>query len=300
MDIIEFFNERLSLRESHATENWYQCPICNSGTVKLNKINGKYKNWNCNCDTKRITRLVFKGSGYTKKEVLQEIPLLIKEVPNKIDVELSLIDSPILLHNLLFFQDLEDLYSNPLARITYPYSPTQQTLRVHFIDDKGNKRKKVFPQVLTDRGWVSGRGNDIFPLYTGWRILKGELIVVVEGEKCVDYLQSLEIESVNVLNSYTTSIENVKLAIEESTELIPNLTQFLYIPDLDVVGMKKSIVFQKASWSIGIPCKIFDIRSKLLKSLDFKKGYDIADYISENRDVNLVSILENEFRKHSD
>jgi len=294
MDIIELFNERLSLREYHATENWYQCPICNSGTVKLNKINGRYKNWNCGCDTKRITRLVFKGSGYTKKEVLQEIPPLIKEISNKADIKLSLIDSPARLICL------EKLYSNPIARITYPYTSTQQTLRVHFIDDKGNKRKKVFPQVLTDRGWISGRGNDIFPLYTGWRVLRGELIVVVEGEKCVDYLQSLGIESVNVLNSYTTSIENVKLAIKESREYIPNLTQFLYIPDLDVVGMKKSIVFQKASWSVGVPCKIFDIRSKLLKSLNFKRGYDIADYISENKDVNLVSILEDEFRKHSD
>jgi hypothetical protein len=68
--------------------------------------------------------------------------------------------------------------------------------------------------------------------------------------------------------------------------------------------MKKSIVFQKASWSIGIPCKIFDIRSKLLepigKGINFDRGYDIADYIAENRNVNLVEIFEDEFRERED
>lgn len=293
MDIIELFNNRLELKSENTTENWYQCPLCSSGTIKLNKTNGKYKNWNCNCNTKQITKLVFRGSGYTKKETIAKIPEIIKEIPNIPNVKLSFIANPeSLLH-------LETIYSNPNARIVYSYSNTQQTLRVNKIKKTG--KKALFPQILTNEGWVNGKGSDIFPLYTNWRILKGELIVVVEGEKCVDYLQAKGIESASVLNLYTTSIENIKLSIEISKDYIVNVTQILYVPDLDEVGMKKAILFQKASWSLGIPTKIFDIREKLLKpigkGINFDRGYDIADYIAENKDVNLVSIFEDEFRQ---
>ena len=292
MDIIELFNKRLELKSENATENWYQCPLCSSGTIKLNKTNGKYKNWNCNCNTKQITRLVFRDSEYTKKETIAKIPAIINEISNIPNVKLSsILNSRSLFH-------LDTIYSDLNSRIIYPYSKTQQTLRVNKIKKTG--KKALFPQILTNEGWINGKGGDIFPLYTNWKILNGELIVVVEGEKCVEYLQAKGIESLSVLNSYTTSIENIRLTIEVSKNYIPNVHQFLYIPDLDEVGMKKAILFQKASWSLGIPTKIFDIREKLLKpigkGINFDKGYDIADYITENKDVNLVGIFENEFR----
>jgi len=73
--------------------------------------------------------------------------------------------------------------------------------------------------------------------------------------------------------------------------------------DLDEVGVKKALIFQQAVWELELPCKIFDLRSRLLESkgygLDFKRGYDVADYILEFPDTNLASVFENEFRDSS-
>lgn len=306
MEILDLFNKRLELKKSHSTWNEYQCPICSEGTVKLNKKDNKYKNYNCNCDTKRITAIVFKGSGYKKTESIKEIPVIIPEIPNLLNVRLSLIG------NVSSVNELQSKYESSSNTVSYLYSSNQRTLRINKTKSTG--KKIIFPQViLGSSSWMNGIGDTIFPIFTNLLTLKerscevvsfrpcfrGELIVAVEGEKCVEYLQSQNIECFTILNAYGHNLEKIKLAIGASKNFIPNLKQLLYIPDLDPVGIKKAIVFQQASWSLGIPCKIFDIRDKLLapigKGIHFDKGYDIADYVEENLNGNLVEVLENEF-----
>lgn len=302
MDVIDLFNQRLELKESHSTWNAYQCPLCPGGTVKLDKNSNKYKNWNCNCNTKRITSIVFKGSDYKKKECIKEIPVVIEPIANIIDVKLSLISNPSNIY------ELNRKYSDLDALISYFYSNTQRTIRINRVKKTG--KKIIFPQIVVcSSSWVNGIGDKIFPLYTNSLKLReksdellslrpyfnGELVIVVEGEKCVEYLQSQNIECFTILNAYGYDIEKIKLSLSVSKDFMPSLKQLLYIPDLDSPGIKKASIFQQASWSIGIPCKIFDIRDKLLKSTNFDKGYDIADYIIENPDSNLVEIFKNEF-----
>ena len=285
MDVLELFSERLELIKEH--ESWieYVCPLCKSNGLKINKENGFYKNYKCNCDTKRISSYIFANSEYRKQRKPREVPVVIPEVPNVSGVKLS----PITSTNL---HELNTKYEDANRVISYPYSQTQRTLRINRIKSTG--KKIIFPQVVFNDNWVNGVGDNTFPIFTNELTLKGNLIVVVEGEKCVEYLQSQGVETMSILNTYTTSIEKIKLVLSDKSK-IPSVIQFLFIPDLDAVGIKKAITFQQASWSLGIPTKIFDIRKKLLESTDFKRGYDIADYIIENKNFKLVKVFENEF-----
>lgn len=304
MDILELFDKYLDLVQEHETWIEYNCPICKHSGLKIKKENEYYKNFKCNCDIKRISSYILSKSGQKIEKKPRERPVLVPEIPNVLGVKLSPIQ------NALDLSVLESEYNNPQAKIYYPYSETQRTIRINKTKSTG--KKIIFPQVLCTGGWVNGIGDNLFPVYTDRYSVKqieeklvlevtresliGNLIVVVEGEKCVQYLQSYGIEAICILNSYTSSIDKIKLVLEANKSLIPNVKQFLYIPDLDKVGMDKAMKFQQASWSLGVPCKIFDIRGKLLKSSNFESGYDIADYITENKDVNLVSTFEDEFR----
>jgi hypothetical protein len=289
MDILDLFASRLELVKEHSTWIEYLCPKCKSTGLKINKNTSKYKNFKCSCNIQSISYEIFKNSDilYEKKERIREPPVIIQGIPNILNVKLSPIYLPPSLHNL------DGIYSDLSAKITYPYSDKQRTLRINKVKKTG--KKIVFPQVLTLNGWVNGIGDNIFPLYTSQRTLIGELIIVVEGEKCVDYLNTQGIEAISYHTTYSESLEKIKNVLEVSKSFIPNIKQFLYIPDLDVPGLRKAIIFQQASWSLGIPSKIFDIRTKLKLGLHFKGGYDIADYISENPETNLKEIFENEF-----
>lgn len=298
MDVLDLFSERLELIKEH--ESWieYICPLCKNNGLKINKNTGYYKNYKCNCDTKRISAYVFINSTeYRKQRKPREVLVVIPEIPNVLGVKLCPIQNP------CYLRTLQSLYSDLEAKIYYYYSDTQRTLRVNRIKSTG--KKIIFPQVQTDNGWVNGIGDKLFPIYSDYineysrinrEYLKGELIIVVEGEKCVQYLNSQNVEAISILSSYSNSVEKIKLVLEFSKDFIPNVRQFLYIPDLDAVGIKKAITFQQATWSLGIPTKIFDIRAELVKSFNFVRGYDIADYIVENNNTNLVEVFENEFR----
>lgn len=304
MSILELFNKHLELIQEHETWIEYNCPICKHSGLKIKKENEYYKNFKCNCDIKRISSYILSKSGQKMERKSRKLPVIIPSIPNVLGVKLSSIQNP---PNL---RTLETIYSDLEAKIYYFYSDTQRTLRVNRVKSTG--KKIIFPQVQTNSGWVNGIGDNTFPVYSNYisnyessrinrEYLNGEVIAVVEGEKCVQYLQSRNVECISILNGYSNSLEKIKLVLENSKSLIPNVKQFLYIPDLDAVGIKKASIFQQASWSLDIPCKIFDIRDRLLspvgKGIGFDKGYDIADYIEENPNTNLMEIFENEFSK---
>jgi len=291
MDILELFASRLVLVKEHSTWIEYLCPKCKSTGLKINKNTLKYKNYKCLCNIQSISYEIFKNSSIPYEKKVKKLPIIIQEVSNLLNVKLSPIFNPPSLHNL------DEGYSNPNAKIIYSYSNTQRTLRINKVKSSG--KKSIFPQVLVSSDWVNGIGDNLFPIYSNQRPLIGELILVVEGEKCVEYLNAQGIEAFTYHTTYSYSLEKIKEVLMLSKSLIPNVKQFLYIPDLDVPGLKKATVFQQASWSLNIPTKIFDIRTKLLEPLGqglyFKRGYDIADYIEEIHNNNLKEIFENEF-----
>jgi len=289
---IELFEQRLELVKEYHSWIEYVCPLCKSEGLKINKSTGYYKNYKCNCDTKRITAYIYQDSGITYVPREKVVPKVIEPVPNLLDIELTTITNPPLL------TDLNDKYSDLDGEVVYKHSSYQRAKRINRVRSTG--KKIVIPQVLIKGSWVNGIGEGTFPLFTNQRTLVGELIIAVEGQKCVEYLNYKQIEAISLLGSYTTSTTKIQEVIDISRSLVPNVKQFLYLPDLDAVGLNKALIFQKAVWEMKLPCKIFDLRTKLLEpkgcGLDFKRGYDVADYILEFPDSNLVSVLENEFR----
>lgn len=292
MQTIELFEQRLELVKEYHSWIEYVCPLCKSEGLKINKSTGYYKNYKCNCDTKRITAYIYQDSGITYVPREKVVPKVIEPVPNLLDIELTTITNPPLL------TDLNDKYSDLDGEVVYKHSSYQRAKRINRVRSTG--KKIVIPQVLIKGSWVNGIGEGTFPLFTNQRTLVGELIIAVEGQKCVEYLNYKQIEAISLLGSYTTSTTKIQEVIDISRSLVPNVKQFLYLPDLDAVGLNKALIFQKAVWEMKLPCKIFDLRTKLLEpkgcGLDFKRGYDVADYILEFPDSNLVSVLENEFR----
>lgn len=295
MNVLELFEQRLELIKEYPSWVEYICPLCKSNGLKINKVTSYYKNYKCNCDTKKITAYIYRDSGITYVPKAKETPKVIESIPNLVDLKLNII------YNSSSLIDLNNKYLDLDGEAIYKYSTNQRTKRINRL--KSNGKKVVIPQSLSNSGWINGIGENTFPIFTNRETLVGELIAVVEGEKCVEYLNYKGIEGISLLGSYTTSITKIQEAIDVSRSKIPNIKQFLYLYDLDEVGVKKALVFQQAVWEIKIPCKIFDIRTKLLEpkgyGLDFKRGYDVADYILEFPDTNLVSVFENEFRDSS-
>lgn len=289
MEIIELFEQKLELVKEYPSWIEYLCPLCRNTGLKINKVTSYYKNYKCNCDTKRITASIYQDSGITYVPKPKQVPKLIESVPNLSNLKLSIVDNPPLL------TDISGKYLNLDGVVIYQYSTNQRTKRINRL--KSNGKKVVIPQTFSNGSWVNGIGEGTFPIFINQRTLVGELIVVAEGEKCVEYLNYKGVEAMSFLGSYSTSITKIQEVIEISRCYIPNATQFLYLPDLDAKGMQKADIFQKAVWEIGLPCKIFDLRGELVKSTNFVQGYDIADYITENKDVNLVEVFENEFRE---
>jgi len=325
VDVIELFEQRLELVKEYPSWMEYICPLCGSKGLKINKVTSYYKNYKCTCDTKRITAFIYQDSGITYVPKAKQVPKVVESVPNLSNLKLSIVANPSLLN------DLNNKYQDLDGIVLYQYSTNQRTKRINRL--KSNGKKVVIPQTgrLLNEGvsikfliislsiqlgiylvvsilvfnyqWVNGIGEGIFPIFTNQRTLVSELIIVAEGEKCVEYLNYKGIEAMSLLGSYTTSITKIQEVIEVSRSKIPNVLQFLYLPDLDAKGMQKALIFQKAVWEMRLPCKIFDLRTKLLQpigcGLDFKRGYDVADFITEFPDSNLVSVFEDEFRDTS-
>lgn len=295
MQVIELFEQRLELVKEYPSWIEYLCPLCRSEGLKINKFTGYYKNYKCNCDTKRITAYVYQDSGITYVPRQRQVPKIIEPVPNLLNTKLTTLTNPPLL------TDLNDKYSNLDGEVVYKHSEYQRAKRINRVRSTG--KKIVIPQVFINGSWVNGIGEGTFPLFTNQRTLLGELIIAVEGQKCVEYLNYKQIEAISLLGSYTTSITKIQEVVEISRSLVPNIKQFLYLPDLDAVGLNKALIFQKAVWEMKLPCKIFDLRTKLLEpkgcGLDFKRGYDVADYIVDFPDSNLVRVFEDEFRDTS-
>jgi len=295
VDILDLFKQRFDYIREVPSELEYRCPFCNNEGLKINKFTGKYDLYNCRCDVKRIYPYLTKDSDTPYVPKLRQVPKIIEPVPNLLDVKLATIT------NSSSVTDLNDKYRNLDGEVVYKHSNYQRAKRINRVRSTG--KKIVIPQVLIKGSWVNGIGEGTFPLFTNQRTLLGELIIVVEGQKCVEYLNYKQIEAISLLGSYTTSITKIQEVIDISRSLVPNVKQFLYLPDLDAVGLNKALIFQKAVWEMKLPCKIFDLRTKLLEpkgcGLDFKRGYDVADYILEFPDSNLVSVLEDEFRDTS-
>lgn len=290
MEILELFEQRLTYIREVPSELEYLCPFCNSEGLKINKSTGKYALYKCRCDVKRIYPYLTEGSNLPYIRKPKQVPKVIESVSNLSNLKLSTFTNRPLLTDLnTKYQDLDGV-------VIYQYTSYQRTKRINCL--KSNGKKVVIPQTRdSDRPWVNGIGEGTFPIFTNQRTLVGELIVVAEGEKCVEYLNYKGIEAMSFLGSYTTSITKIQEVIEISRCYIPNVLQFLYLPDLDAKGMQKADIFQKAVWEMRVPCKIFDLRGELVKSTNFVQGYDIADYITENKDINLVEVFENEFRR---
>lgn len=295
MGILELFQQRLEYIREVPSELEYRCPFCNSEGLKINKVTGKYDLYKCRCNVRRIYPYLTEGSDTLYVPKSRQVPKIIEPIPNLLNIVLTRLTNPPLL------ADLNDKYSNLDGEVVYKHSSYQRAKRINRVRSTG--KKIVIPQVFTNGSWVNGIGEGTFPLFTNERTLVGELIVAVEGQKCVEYLNYKQIEAISLLGSYTTSTTKIQEVIDISSSLVPNVKQFLYLPDLDAVGLNKALIFQKAVWEMKLPCKIFDLRTKLLEpkgcGLDFKRGYDVADYIVNFPDNNLVSVLEDEFRDTS-
>jgi hypothetical protein len=289
VDILDLFQQRLEYIREVPSELEYRCPFCNSEGLKINKVTGKYKLYKCRCNVKRVYPYLIEGSDTPYIPRQRQVPKIVEPVPNLLNIKLTTITNPPLL------TDLNNKYSNLDGEVVYKHSNYQRAKRINRVRSTG--KKIVIPQVLINGSWVNGIGEGTFPLFTNERALVGELIIAVEGQKCVEYLNYKQIEAISLLGSYTTSTTKIQEVIEISRSLVPNVKQFLYLPDLDVKGMQKADIFQRAMWEIKMPCKVFDLRGELVKSTNFVQGYDIADYITENKDVDLVEVFENEFRR---
>ena len=179
---------------------------------------------------------------------------------------------------------IEPSFKNGVQKTTtYIYDESKKVIRKDFLDRDGNsvRKKSVLPYHKNKNGeYVCGKGDAPWPFYRWDEVIeyaKGKWIVLVEGEKCVEYLRSLGIIAITLQGS--------NFSEQELDRLLPILKEagvagVVCIPDNDEPGMRKMNKAEVACSKAELPCIIFNLQSFWLTIPE--KG-DIADWIESEK-----------------
>lgn len=240
-----------------STEYSLECPVC-GGKIKARKDNGAYLCVSNNCSVESIRKaLNLKAKPLIEFKRLRE-PIIPPVVISKGSF-VPLVEE----HKKELFNTTKE------GNITwYRYSPFFSIKRV-----ETTQGKSFYPYYLVNDQWVEShkvseeckKKNSSF--YKEYLMPSKGIILMVEGEKCVDYAhQHLGLYATTPPAGFGWSQRWLSDRLK-----IWRPEQICILPDPDKVGQQKAFLVQKICWIIGIPCTI-----KLLPSF-FSNGRDVAD-----------------------
>lgn len=178
---------------------------------------------------------------------------------------------------------LQHTYVAP-AEPVYKPEPKQEKVIEHKYLDRDNNLLCSVLRIEYDNGDKTFRPRlttgeykmpIVRPLYNIPKIVNEDTVVFVEGEKCVDALTSKNIPSASAMGGSNTSMEKTDWSVLEGKNLI-------IWPDNDEAGKKYAT---KLSHFLNNKCasiKVVDIPDQK------PRGWDVADAIEENFDINEV------------
>jgi hypothetical protein len=245
--------------------NRYWCPACSCHNLTFSPA-GKWMCWNDPTREHRLeimARLVpdFKQSAPRRSESGFR-PI----IPNIHPAQLS--------YPLITDEVLSEVKGN---RTIYHYSQSQRVMRIDGYE------RYIFPQHLQGKEWINGAGDRSWCVYGLSRLLPYpgvvNLILVVEGQKCVEIAHSRGIPALCLEGGdYSTHTTFDKL---RAIKITFKRLLLVVLPDLDLAGGHKAN-------RIIHTARYFDLPTLLLDPLEIEPqlgdGDDIEQMVELDRD----------------
>ena len=299
---IRTYLERLNIIKETSTEYHCSCPVCGSGGFKINKNNGKYYPFKCNCDLKAIREAIRPWSEVKQqsdprnsrdnpktKKGTQKLASLARlaEIPQA--------TSKTIQSSIADWLQKQGVPSTA-TETKYWYSSTQWVSRFEWKDESKPKgRDKTFRQghilpsgkVKWSKGkqrWKAYKLEEAIsrsePVKLGDRC-QDRWVIGVEGEKCVEALRGIGLSAI----TWQGSNWNQKEMAADLTELKEaGAVGLVYLPDHDAAGMNKAKAVELAAMKVGLSVVIVE-PSQLDKEIPHKGDvYDIINNYQNSLD----------------
>jgi hypothetical protein len=260
------YMDSLTITKEFPSEYTVECPIC-GGKLKIRKSNGAYTCYTNYCSSFDIRNKIapLEGDYVDTQRHRYEPP------------QVQPIDFP----NQFYLNHIKKRYryEEVLPKdgvLTYYYSKRQRIKRIEI----SSSTKQFLPETLCQGSWFIGTNNETFPFYNklffeqAWVQQHDKLaniVLVAEGEKKANITTALTGVLLLSPAGYCYSERHLLKVIHDCSKYVDG---FIYLPDNDVPGNKKAVLFQKSCWKLGIPCRISDL-SHFFES----SGDDILDIV---------------------
>jgi hypothetical protein len=268
----------------------YWCPACGCHNLTFSP-EGKWMCWNDPTRAHRLEIMARLVPDFKQSKPRQSESISYPIVPSIHPQQLG--------YPLMTDEVLSEFKGN---RTIYHYSPSQRVMRIDWVGDKS-----IFPQHFHQKEWINGAGSLPWCVYGLSRLLPYpnvvNLILVVEGQKCVDIAHSRGIPALCLEGgdySSQTAFDKLrairhKFVGEACTQR--NRLLLAVLPDFDLAGNYKS------NWIIHT-ARYFDLPTLLLDPLQIEPALTVGGDIEqmERCDRNLVmqvvkSTLSTKFTK---
>ena len=288
---IRTYLDRLNIIKETSTEYHCSCPVCGSGGFKINKNNGKYYPFKCNCDLRAIREAIRpwrevkqqeeeKKASYHRNSQDSGKKEEGRHKPGNL-ARLSAIPPAISTINQSSIPDWLQKQGIPrtATETKYWYSSRAWVSRFDWQDkSKPKGRDKTFRQghILPSGKikWSKGKQRwKAYKLEEAIALCQDKWIIGVEGEKCVEALRGIGLAAITWQGSNWNQKE---MAIDLAELKEAGAVGLAYIPDNDAAGMNKATAVQLAAMKVGLSVVV--VEPRLIDKKIPDKG-DIDDII---------------------
>jgi putative DNA primase/helicase len=266
---INLANYKEDLTRYRSYPNRYWCPVCDGHNLTFSPI-GQWMCWN---DPTRAHRI----------EIMAALVPNFKQFTQRVKSEPCPVIIPPIHFAQLHFPFMKD---DQLAEVTgkrtvYRYSETQRVVRIDYRTDK-----VIFPQFYSGQKWLNGAGSNPWRPYGLSRLLpypgQINLILVVEGQKCVEIAHSRGIPALCLQGGdYSTQTTFDKLRIIKNTF---KRLLLVVLPDYDLAGNCKA-------QRIIHTARYFNLPTLLLDPLQIEPDLPVGGDIEQMPDLDADRLL---------
>ncbi|WP_019503236.1 phage/plasmid primase, P4 family [Pleurocapsa sp. PCC 7319] len=301
--------DRLNIVRETSIEYHCTCPVCGDGGFKVNKKNGKYQAFKCDCSTKEIREAIrpwsevkesqSPNSNKKRDSPADGIPSAgdcrKKSIKPKSEIKLARLnvaacDSPVqeskAIPNWLQKQGVPQ----EAIETRYWYSKTQWVSRFEWINSDGIKEKTIRQGHVKSNGLVQWKkGSKEWRAYRLSEAVKhchNQWVLGVEGEECVETARKKALSAITWQGS---NWEEKSIASDLTKLKESGAKGLVYFPDHDEAGEKKAELVKRACQEVNLSCLVLsptEVWSKMPE-----KG-DITDWVEAHPQFSTNELVE--------
>ena len=290
--------ERLNIVKETSREYHCICPVCGDGGFKIDKKDGKYQGFKCNCDLKEIREAIRPWSEV--KESQQNLNQPNKKTKNRKSnpqIRLAKLDSsaceaPVPEQKPIPAWLVKQGIPPEAKETRYWYSKTQWVSRFEWLTPEG-KEKTIRQGHVKSNGliqWAKGsKGWCAYKLREAVQNCTDKWVLGVEGEGCVESARVIALSAITWQGSNwdKKNISSDLIKLKES-----GAKGLVYFPDHDETGKKKAELVESACALLKFPSLVLDPTEVWVDMPEKGDITDWAEAYSQTSTNELVSRLE--------